>query len=204
MTSQIIEKAVRQGSTIGCVSHGQLFQHPLLEDAGASLPVEQRRQRAVMANRASALCAECPLHDRCLYDAVVKFDVSGVAAGTTPSQRAGIRARLGWRVEPESFDALLGVASSQHIEHDEIMRVRRANPQESLTQLADRLGCSLSTVKRHLRQERNSDGTPQSTRHAVPPSLEQVKQAYMDVVGDRHHTTSDHVHSQNRPALSRH
>jgi len=164
--------------------------------------MEQRRQRAVLANRASALCAECPARRQCLYDAIVRFDVAGMAAGTTPAQRSAIRTKLGWRVEPESFDTLLGIANSQHIEHDEIMRVRHANPQESLAQLADRLGCSLSTVKRHLRQERETAGTGAVVRRVVPPSLEQVDQAFKDVVDEHRRFSPDRGHTQNRPVAS--
>jgi len=120
---------------------------------------------------------------QCLYDAVVRFDVAGIVAGTTPGMRAAIRLRLGWHIEPDNFDNLLGVTNGARVEHDEIVRARRSNPNESLSQIAERLGCSLSTIKRHLRQERSHDTRP--VLRVVPPSYEQVAQALQDVLESR-------------------
>ncbi len=67
------------------------------------------------------------------------------------------------------------------VDHAEILRLRRAYPDESLEKLARRLGCSLSTVKRHLRQERR-----QPSRPAAPtrkPSINAVLAATGDVLG---------------------
>jgi hypothetical protein len=60
----------------------------------------------------------------------------------------------------------------RQVDHDEVVRLRYAHPDESLETLAHRLGCSLSTVKRHLRRERRMP----SVRRADPPkpSLSQV------------------------------
>jgi len=168
---------------IACVANSALFNHPLLEDAQSALSPALRHTRAVLTTRASALCATCPMRRQCLYDAVVRYDVAGIVAGTTPSVRTAIRERLGWRVPAENLDTLLGLANSHHADHDQIVRARRANPQESLDQLAERLGVSLSTVKRHLRQERNSARRP--NLHVVPPSAEQVEQALHDITAER-------------------
>ncbi|MCL2783305.1 MAG: WhiB family transcriptional regulator [Propionibacteriaceae bacterium] len=161
-----------------CADQSALFQHPLLEDAPANLSVAVRKQQTLLIDQACSLCSRCPVRSQCLYDAVVRFDIAGIVAGTTPTFRAAIRQRLGWRVDSENFDTLLGTVTGQHVEHSAVVRAHRANPNESLAQLADRLGCSLSTVKRHLRQER---AACRSVLRIIPPSLEQVQQAFKDV-----------------------
>jgi len=166
-----------------CATSSQIFRNPLLEDPPANLTSGQRQLRALLATRAAALCAGCPMSRSCLYDAVVRFDVAGIVAGTTPAMRDAIRRRLSWHVEPDNFDALLGVTSGQRVVHDDIVAARRANPSESLGQLAERLGCSLSTVKRHLRQERTTATKP--ALRVVPPSYEQVVQALRDELASR-------------------
>jgi len=113
----------------------------------------------------------------------VRFDVAGIVAGTTPAMRQAIRQRLSWHIEPDNFDNLLGVTNGAHIDHDDIVRARRSNPAESLSQLSERLGCSLSTVKRHLRQERTDAARP--NLRIVPPSYEQVAQALQDILDNR-------------------
>jgi len=166
-----------------CATFSDIFCHPLLEDAPANLSPAERQLRSLLASRACALCARCPISHQCLYDAVVRFDVAGIVAGTTPAMRQAIRQRLGWHIEPDNFDNLLGVSNGAHVEHDDIVRARRSNPTESLNQLAEHLGCSLSTVKRHLRQERSLAARPKLS--VVPPSYEQVAQALQDVLASR-------------------
>jgi hypothetical protein len=113
---------------------------------------------------AQAACHECPLIIDCLYRAVVEYDVAGYVAGTTAAQRAQIRRRLDVTVEPEDFDSLAGVTRrNRQLNHSEVVRLRNANPNESLETLAQRLGCSLSTVKRHLRRERRQPATRGAT-----------------------------------------
>ncbi|HZA05629.1 MAG TPA: helix-turn-helix domain-containing protein, partial [Propionibacteriaceae bacterium] len=53
----------------------------------------------------------------------------------------------------------------RQVDHDEVVRLRHAHPDESLETIARRLGCSLSTVKRHLRRERRDPGV----RREEPP-----------------------------------
>jgi hypothetical protein len=90
-----------------------------------------------------------------------------------PAQRAQIRRRLDIAVEPEDFDVLTGVTGRhRQVNHSEVVRLRNANPHESLEMLAHRLGCSLSTVKRHLRRERRE---PSGRTGAVTkPSVDEV------------------------------
>ncbi|MGJ6980540.1 WhiB family transcriptional regulator [Aestuariimicrobium soli] len=163
-----------------CATRTDLFQHPLLEDPGTCQGVEGRQQQQELQRAAEDLCRQCPLMTSCLYSAVVEHDVAGYVAGTTPRQRAEIRSRLGVKVKPEDLDTLAGVTTpNRQIDHDEVIRLRNANPYESLDSIARRLGCSLSTVKRHLRKARTEDAPVENPGlHAVAPSVEQVMHAY--------------------------
>jgi hypothetical protein len=167
----------------GCLEFTSLFQHPLLEDPPTgSAPAIQRRQHTMLTRKAENLCRECPLLKNCLYDAVVKHDVVGFAAATTARQRLAIRDGLGITVAPEDFDTLAGVtARHRQVDHDEVVRLRYANPQDSLETLAHRLGCSLSTVKRHLRRHRNEAGRPRPNSGPLP-TFEAVYAAFRKVV----------------------
>ena len=174
--------SAHRGIVTGCVEFAELFQHPLLEEPPtASAPVDIRRRAAGLQREAESLCRVCPLMRQCLYSAVVRYDVAGYVAASTQKERTGMRAQLGVRVGPEEFDTLAGV-TRQHrqVNHDEVIRLRRSNPQESLDQLAQRLGCSLSTVKRHLRHERRApaDSEPGSS---LLPTEQQVVAAHEQV-----------------------
>lgn len=151
-------------ATARCVELATVFQDQLLEEpltAGASATL--RRRQLGLITTAQAACRACPLITDCLYRAIVEYDVAGYVAGTTPLQRALIRRRLDITVEPENFDALAGVTGPNHpVDHSEVVRLRTANPHETLEMLAQRLGCSLSTVKRHLRRERREPTTETS------------------------------------------
>ncbi|MDO5682586.1 MAG: WhiB family transcriptional regulator [Propionibacteriaceae bacterium] len=167
----------------GCHEFASLFQHPLLEEPPTgSAPSDQQHEYNMLTRKAENICHSCPLQQRCLYDAVVKHDVAGFAGGTTARQRTEIRNRLGITVTPEDFDTLAGItARNRHVDHDEVVRLRLANPHESLETLAHRLGCSLSTVKRHLRRHRNEAHRPRV--QALPrPSLAEVLAAFRAVV----------------------
>jgi DNA-binding CsgD family transcriptional regulator len=160
--------------TPDCVRRAELFLDPLLEEPPtAGTPAAVRCRAAALTAEASSVCVNCPLMIECLYRAVVSHDVAGFVAGTTERQRAAIRARLGVVVAPEDFDTLAGVSGGhRQVDHTEIVRLRRTHPDESLERLARRLGCSLSTVKRHLRRERRSPSRssappPQPSRTAV-------------------------------------
>lgn len=167
----------------GCVTHSSLFQDPALEEAIPS----STGARAQLHNRAAAVCATCPLVKGCLYDAVVRYDVAGFVAGTTARERRSIRANLGIAVESENLDTLAGVTATSHrVDRDEVLRLRRANPDETLEQLAMRLGCSMSTVKRHLRKSRREVDTASETLSKPRPSMEAVWAAAQRILGPRH------------------
>ncbi|GAA1391444.1 WhiB family transcriptional regulator [Luteococcus peritonei] len=167
-----------------CIDLASAFQHPLLEEPGAPANARERHEQLMLQRKAERACLECPLLQRCLYRAVVEHDVAGYVAGTTPRQRAEIRARLGVRVAPEDLDSFTGAAAShRQIDPSDVLRMRTANPHESLETLANRLGCSLSTVKRHLRRARTEALEPREPMGQVRPSLEQVLHATRVVLG---------------------
>lgn len=166
-----------------CVDNSDLFHSPLLEEGTTAVTVDHRRQQLLMIRKAENLCVDCPLMVDCLYRAVVQHDVAGFCAGTTARQRAEMRQRLGIRVEPENLDSFAGASSGHQVDHAEVLRLRQANPTDSLESLAQRLGCSLSTVKRHLRKARRGETVGRPTKLArVQPSVEQVLHAYREVV----------------------
>jgi hypothetical protein len=162
-----------------CVSNPEIFQHPLVEDPPrGGLTRADRDRQTRLVGRARATCGECPLRAACLYDAVVRHDVAGFAGGTTARQRTEIRRRLGVVVEPEDLDTLAGVVGgARQIDHDEVLRLRRAHPDETLEQLAHRLGCSLSTIKRHLRRERHEPTRRPAVTRPLPVQVLQVSAA---------------------------
>jgi hypothetical protein len=163
-----------RGPITGCVQFSQLFQDPMIEEpptAGAS--AAHRRRAAELEAQAANVCGACPLLSPCLYRAVVDHDVAGFVGGTTAKQRSQLRAQLGVTVQPEDLDTLAGVTRHhRQVDHAEVVRLRRANPNESLEQLAQRLGCSLSTVKRHLRTERKAPAPHVPTSRRRPSEAE--------------------------------
>ncbi len=169
--------------TAACADRGALFQSPLLEEPPRSgAPMSERRERATLLARAGQVCARCPLVADCLYDAVAVHDVNGYVAGTTETQRRQVRRLLGIVVEPESLDTVAGVVGARRqVDHDEVIRLRAAHPEESLDRLAQRLGCSLSTVKRHLRRERHQPASSRPT--SARPSRAAVLRATAHVLG---------------------
>ena len=169
--------------TPACVAAAAgVFCNPLLEEPLPSAATgAQRQARTILAGRATESCGNCALFSTCLYDAVVNHDVYGFVAGTTVRQRQDIRAELEVTVEADDFDTVAGVTSpNRQIDHDEVLRLRTANPHESLESIAQRLGCSLSTVKRHLRRARNGEFAPR--QESVPPTVEAVLDVYDSVV----------------------
>jgi hypothetical protein len=168
-----------------CADFPEVFLDVALEtEPVVSAPARVRRQYAALAAEATEICAACPVLTACLYRAVVDYDVAGFVAGTTQRQRGEIRARLGVEVEAEDFDSLAGVVGGQRsVDHDEVVRLRRTHPDESLERIARRLGCSLSTVKRHLRRERNEPAAA-SSRGAARPTPAAVGRATAEILAE--------------------
>ncbi|MDO5093037.1 MAG: WhiB family transcriptional regulator [Propionibacteriaceae bacterium] len=155
-----------------CVKFASLFQNPLLEEDTRVETADQRRNQAAMMARATSLCGSCPLRAECLSDAVVHHDVAGIVAGTTESQRREIRARLGVEVDPIELDTYAGVNSGRSFDQEEIHRLRMANPTQPLSAIAARIGCSVSTVKRHLRRAEAKGTTVQPLKRPKPTKQE--------------------------------
>lgn len=154
-----------------CADHPDLYQHPLMEDdPGRAATAEQRRMRSAMTRRATAICTGCAELEPCLYRAVVEHDVAGFVAGTTEHQRRRMRTILALTVRQDDLDAVTGAPSPGHqVNHAEIVRLRAQNPHMSLDTIAQRLGCSLSTVKRHLRRARAEAGAAGRPEHPSAP-----------------------------------
>ena len=181
--------------TIGCTDHEELYQHPLLEDdPGRAASPEQRRIRTALTRRANAICGGCDLIESCLYRAVVEHDVAGFVAGTTEHQRKRMRTLLSLTVRPEDLDAVSGAPPVGHqVNHAEIVRLRAQNPHMSLDTIAQRLGCSLSTVKRHLRRARSEASAVQEQQAPQPmraPTRTDVMLAREAVLESRRPRTS--------------
>lgn len=169
-------------ATTACVTYSNVFLHPLLDDGVAPTTRGERREQQMLRSQAEKMCSGCPLLAQCLTDAVTRFDVSGFVAGTTKRQRQEIRNRLGIRVDQEDFDTFAGVNSGRQFDRYEIQRIRSANPDQPLSAIAAKVGCSVSTVKRHLRriEEEGSTARPQIRR---APSPEQVLAVANDLKG---------------------
>lgn len=165
-----------------CIENADLFLDEMLENPTCVETSADRRRAQLLTNRATQACLACPIMAQCLTDAVIKHDVTGFCAGTTQRQRQQIRNLLGWRIKSDDLDTYTGLNSGHQIDHDELIRLHETNPNETLGAIADRLGCSVSTVKRHLRLERRGEITTRPKLAAVPPSTEQVLQAYRQIV----------------------
>lgn len=142
-----------------------------------------------MTARARAACAECPMLLTCLYDAVVTTDVSGFVAGTDAAQRTRMRRSLGVQVAEVNLDAYTGVRGTRRsISRDEVVELRETRPNDTLEMLAERLRCSVSTIKRHLREARQADSSAPRPAPASPartPSRAEVWAAFRSVTAPR-------------------
>lgn len=148
-------------ATTACVTYSNVFLHPLLDDGAAPASHGERREQQMLRSQADRMCTGCPLLAECLTEAVTKFDVAGYVAGTTKRQRQEIRARLGVQVDQEDLDSFAGVNSGRQFDRYEIYRMRMANPDQPLSVIAAKIGCSVSTVKRHLRRIEAEEGAVQ-------------------------------------------
>ena len=188
MRDQLGSAAGPDDFTTACASDVDLYLHPLLEDP----PVASRVDAATYATyerlveRAHAACSRCPILAACLYKAVVQADVSGYVGCTTPKERVAMRRLLGVKLEPEDLDAVAGArVRRQPVDHEAVMAMRAAYPDDPLEQIANRLGCSLSTVKRHMRRARRAeasraDAEPEAL--AALPTLDEVFDGFDEVV----------------------
>lgn len=128
-------------------------------------------------------CAGCPLLVDCLYRAVVEVDVSGYAACTTEAERALIRERLGIEVVQSTLTPYGAPrVGGGPVSHEAVLTARQAYPKDTCQQLAERLGCSTSTVKRHLRRDREQRAAeaarPDPTAQQSRPTIDEVLDAF--------------------------
>jgi hypothetical protein len=127
-------------------------------------------------------CAACPLMVDCLYRAVVEVDVSGYAACTTEAERVLIRERLGIEVVRSTLTPYGAPrVGGGPVSHEAVLTSRQAYPKDTCQQLAERLGCSTSTIKRHLRRDREqraADALPDPATEQNLPTIDEVLDAF--------------------------
>jgi hypothetical protein len=157
-----------------CTTEPEVYLDEQLHAPPARTDISPGDWERLSIKRASAhrQCAGCPMMVGCLYRAVVEVDVSGFVACTTEEDRAEIRRQLGIEVQ-QSSAAPYGTArvGSGPVSHEAVMAARQAYPKDTCHQLAERLDCSTSTIKRHLRRAREQklvQGTGASAAVAAP------------------------------------
>ena len=173
-----------------CATNPDLFLHPILDTPPARSKVTKAAwtEYRDLLRQARDACASCPLFVDCLYTAVAQVDVAGFVGCTTPRERKQIRSELGVSVASEDLDAAAGVRGERRpIDHEAVLAMRAAHPDESLEELASRLECSLSTVKRHLRRARREaagDVVPDRPKPKDPdlPTVDDVLDTFDDVI----------------------
>ncbi|MCI1749661.1 MAG: sigma-70 region 4 domain-containing protein [Acidipropionibacterium sp.] len=166
-----------------CATLTEVFQHPFLEEDATPRSAEQRRLHTNLTARATDVCMNCPYFEDCLETSISEHDVAGFVAGTTSRQRTRIRGLLHVRVQPDDMDALVGILSSgRQIATHDVVRLRRSHPGEPLDFIAQSLGCSLSTVKRHLRRARTEADEP-TPFIATRPDRADIITAFESVTG---------------------
>jgi hypothetical protein len=175
--------SIMEGAMIGCTARSDIFQHRLMEDPPPTSATRRTRERYdQLVREAKSLCASCPMFTECLFNAVAQHDVSGFVAGTTAAQRRSMRNLLDVEVQADDFDQLAGARGTRRpVSHEEVLRLRTQHPNDSLESLAMRLGCSLSTVKRHLRRARRGQ-SPASKAPRPRPEVSAVLDAFDAVV----------------------
>ena len=175
--------SITEGAMTGCSARSDIFQHRLMEDPPPTSATRRTRERyEQLVREAKSLCASCPMFTDCLFTAIAQHDVSGFVAGTTAAQRRSMRNLLDVEVQADDFDQLAGARGTRRpVSHEEVLRLRTQYPNDSLESLAMRLGCSLSTVKRHLRKARRGQ-SPASKAPRPRPEMSAVLDAFDAVV----------------------
>lgn len=146
-------------TTPPCASVPEVYHDEQLHSPPARTDITAAEWESLNVKRASAhrQCAGCPVMTDCLYRAVVEVDVSGFVACTTELDRHLIRRQLGITVQQASTTPYGAPrVGGGPVSHEAVMTARQAYPKDTCHQLADRLGCSTSTIKRHLRRAREA------------------------------------------------
>lgn len=140
-----------------------------------------KQQRAIVHRN----CAGCPFLVDCLYRAVVEVDVYGYAACTTEAERQLIRRKLGIEItQPTAGPFAAPRTGAGPIDHETVLTLRQSHPNDTCIQLAQRLGCSTSTVKRHLRRARETQ-EPLSPIERRTPTIEEVMDCFDELETSR-------------------
>jgi DNA-binding MarR family transcriptional regulator len=112
----------------------------------------------------------------------VEVDVSGYAACTTEAERRLMRAQLGIEVTQSSLTPYGAPrVGGGPVSHESVLTARQAYPKDTCQQLAERLGCSTSTIKRHLRRDREqraADARPDPSTQRHRPTIDEVLEAF--------------------------
>lgn len=179
-------------STPPCAAVPEVYQDELLHSPPARTEITAAEWEQLSRKRAEAhrQCAGCPLMIDCLYRAVVEVDVSGFVACTTERDRQEIRRQLGIEVQQ--------VATTPYgpprigggpVSHEAVMAARQAHPKDTCHQLAERLNCSTSTIKRHLRKAREESApvaaAAAAARRQEIPTVEAVLDCFDQLESSR-------------------
>lgn len=177
-------------TTPPCASVPEVYQDELLHSPPARDDISAAEWESLSAKRAAAhrQCAGCPIMVDCLYRAVVEVDVSGFVACTTESDRQFIREQLGIEIR-QSSTTPYGTArvGGGPVSHESVMTVRQAYPKDTCHQLAERLGCSTSTIKRHLRKAREQKREESSPDTLLPtlPTVDAVLDCFDELASSQ-------------------
>ncbi len=166
-----------------CATASEVYHDESLHSPRSRRDMSAHEWRAFVSLRAEAhrQCAGCPMLVDCLYRAVVEVDVSGFVACTTETDRARIRRELGIVVQqPQPTTLGMPRVGGGPVSHEAVMQMRQAHPKDTCQQLAERLGCSTSTVKRHLRRARLGvvEAAPKVAAAKAPPSVDDVLECF--------------------------
>lgn len=166
-----------------CADSPESYLDENLDASASALSAAEREKVAATKAAIHRQCAACPLLVDCLYRAVVEVDVSGYAACTTESERALIRERLGIEVVRSTLTPYGAPrVGGGPVSHEAVLTSRQAYPKDTCQQLAERLGCSTSTIKRHLRRDREQRAAdaarPDPTTQAPLPTVDEVLDAF--------------------------
>ncbi|MEV7398044.1 WhiB family transcriptional regulator [Aeromicrobium sp. NPDC092404] len=181
---------VDETTTPPCAYEPDVYLDDLLHSPPARTDLSAADWERLTTKQAAAhrQCAGCPLMVECLYRAVVEMDVSGFVACTTESDRLAIRRRLGIEIhEPTTVAYGAARVGGGPVSHEAVMTARQAYPKDTCHQLADRLGCSTSTIKRHLRRarERKRDDALSPASAPARPSVADVLDVFDELESSR-------------------
>lgn len=164
-----------------CASLPEVYLDEHLHTPPSRAEISDSDWARLTVKRASAhrRCAGCPMMVDCLYRAIVEVDVSGFVACTTEDDRAAIRDQLGIEIQ-QSPAATYGDArvGGGPVDHAAVMTARQAYPKDTCHQLAERLDCSVSTIKRHLRRAREQAASIATSPASTAPTVDAVLDAF--------------------------